>query len=65
VPLGAKAGKWEVTVTLPGQEPRRFSDLEVVTPGWNRLTWVGFVSNATTRTVIYLDNISIRREGSE
>ena len=65
VPLGAKAGKWGVTVTLPGQEPRRFSDLEVVTPGWNRLTWVGFVSNATTRSVIYLDNISIRREASE
>lgn len=64
VPLGEKAGKWTLTVSLPGQEPRRFSDLDVTTPGWDKLTWVGFVSNAITQTVIYLDNVSIRRAGA-
>jgi hypothetical protein len=59
IPLGAKAGKWEVAVTLPGQEPRRFAGLDVVTPGWDKITWIGFVSNATKRTIFYIDNLII------
>jgi hypothetical protein len=60
VGLGDKMdGTWEVAVTVPGQEPQRFTDLPVITPGWNKLTWVGFVSNATTQTVFYLDNIQL------
>jgi hypothetical protein len=62
LPLGDRAGKWELTVTLPGQEPRRFADLEVVTPGWKRITWIGFVSNATKKTVFYLDNLRITNQ---
>jgi hypothetical protein len=61
-PLGKAAGKWEVAVTLPGQEARRFADLDVVTPGWTRVTWIGFVSNATRKTVCYLDNLHIENQ---
>ena len=60
VGLGAKADDtWQLTVTLPGQQPRVFSDLKVVNPGWKKLTWVGFVSNAKTKTVFYLDNVKL------
>ena len=59
--LGTKAdGTCDIAVTLPGQEARRFAGLKVVTPGWKNLTWVGFVSNATTPTVFYLDNLVLR-----
>jgi hypothetical protein len=58
--LGAQAnGVWQVTVTLPGKEPRSFADLAVVTPGWKKLTWMGFVSNSKNKTVFYLDNIKL------
>jgi len=60
VGLGDKAdGTWQIAVTLPGQETRRFTDLEVVNPGWKKLTWIGFVSNATVGTAFYLDNLKI------
>ena len=63
VGLGENAtGTWELTVTLPGQEPRRFTDLPLTTPGWNKLTWVGFVSNAEGASVFYLDNIRLVNE---
>lgn len=59
--LGDKAGGvWELAVTLPGGETKQFTDLPVGTPGWNKLTWVGFVSNATTKSAFYLDNVKIR-----
>jgi hypothetical protein len=58
--LGAKAdGSWQVAVTLPGRRPRHFTDLKVVNPGWNKLTWVGFVSNSTAKTAFFLDNIRL------
>jgi len=60
VALGDQAtGTGSLTVTLPGQPPEEFSDLPVATPGWNKLSWVGFVSNATTSTVFYLDNLKL------
>lgn len=60
VALGGKADdSWQLMVTLPGQPPKRFTDLKVTTPGWKKLTWVGFVSNATKQTVFYLDNIKL------
>lgn len=58
--VGASAkGVWELAVTLPGAETKRFDNLPVTTEGWNKLTWVGFVSNATTKTEFYLDNVKI------
>ena len=52
-------GTWELTVTLPGRAPQRFEGLPCVAPGWKALNWIGFVSNATRRTAIYLDNVYI------
>jgi len=58
--VGAGAdGKYQLTVTLPGKQPQQF-DLPCVDPKWSKLTWVGFVSNATTKTVFYLDNVQLR-----
>jgi len=57
--LGSMAnGRWELTVTLPGQAPRRFGDLPC-DPAWKRLDWLGFVSNGNDRSVLYLDNLSL------
>ncbi len=58
--LGEKdAGQWDLTVTLPGQETQRFRDLKNGSDRFERLTWVGFTSNATERTVFYLDNLEL------
>ncbi|MFQ6130435.1 MAG: right-handed parallel beta-helix repeat-containing protein [Armatimonadota bacterium] len=58
--LGGKStGTWELAVTLPGQEPRRFAGLQNGSPEWKALTWLGFSSTATDRTVYYLDNLRI------
>jgi len=63
VPLGESAtGQWTAVVSVPGQEPQRFDDLTVKTPGWSNLTWIGFVSNAETKTAFYIDNLKITNE---
>ena len=61
--LGAKnTGTWDLTVTLPGQQPRRFAGLTNGSPEWKTLTWMGFSSSATEKTVWYLDNFRLTRE---
>jgi len=55
-------GAWDMTVTLPGQPPREFKRLQNGNNKFNRLTWVGFTSNATKRTIFYLDNIKLTNE---
>ncbi len=50
---------WDLVVTLPGQEPRRFEKLANGNKSFEQLTWLGFVSNATTKTVFYIDNLKI------
>jgi hypothetical protein len=57
--LGAKStGTWELTVTVPGQEPRKFADL-ACDPTWKSLTWLGFSSSADAKVVYYLDNLEL------
>ena len=59
-PLGAQAtGAWALAVTLPGEPPQEFAELPCLTDGWNRVTWIGFVSSATRKSVLYLDNVGI------
>jgi len=53
------AGKWDLTVTLPGQPPRRFDNLPNTSPDFAALTWIGFISNATDKTVFYLDDLGL------
>jgi hypothetical protein len=63
--LGSKStGTWEMTVTVPGQAPRRFEGLKNVNADWKTLDWIGFVSNAKVNTVLYLDNIRIASDGA-
>jgi hypothetical protein len=59
--LGPKStGTWDLIVTLPGQGPRRFEKLKNGSPDWKTLTWLGFSSSATKKTVWYLDNLELR-----
>ncbi len=63
--LGSAAtGKWELTVTVPGSEPRRFSNLSFGSPQFKQLHWLGFVSQATDSVVWYLDNLTLTSEVS-
>jgi len=55
-------GTWELSVTLPGKKALRFGGLKNGSEKWEKLTWVGFVSNATERTVYYLDNLRLVNE---
>ena len=48
-----------MSVTLPGQRPRRFKGLKNGSTKFEKLTWVGFTSNATNKTVFYLDNLEL------
>jgi hypothetical protein len=53
------AGTWTLTVTLPGESPKVFNDLKNGSNTFERLTWVGFTSNAMDKTVFYLDTLEI------
>jgi hypothetical protein len=60
--LGRQAtGTYDLTVTFPGQPPKVFEKLAVGSPGWKRLRWLGFISLANEKTVIYLDNVVLSR----
>ena len=61
--LGAKStATWDLTVTLPNQQPQKFAALPC-DPNWKTLTWLGFSSMADAKTVYYLDNIQIENKG--
>lgn len=58
--LGAQtAGMWDLTVTLPGESPRRFTGLKNGSADWRKLHWFGFCSTANAKTVFYLDNLRL------
>jgi hypothetical protein len=59
--LAATLGKpgWALRVTAPGQSPRVFRNLPYIRPEFKKLTWVGFMSTATVKTAIYLDNFTL------
>ncbi len=50
---------WNLAVTLPGQKAKQFAKLKNGNRSFEQLTWLGFVSNATTKTVFYIDNLTI------
>ena len=50
--------KWNLTVTIPGQEPITLTDLPC-DPDWKALEWLGFVSNSTTKLAFFLDNVKL------
>ena len=58
--LGKQAtGAYDLTVTIPGQEPKRFEKLAVGKPAWRQLRWLGFISMATDKAAIYLDDVRL------
>ena len=58
----AADGKWNLTVVLPGEQPRRFPDLAVASPEFKNFTWTGWCSMATDKTAFYLDNLQVKNE---
>ncbi|WP_165075977.1 right-handed parallel beta-helix repeat-containing protein [Paludisphaera rhizosphaerae] len=59
--LGEDASKptWNLTVSRPGAEPLRLTDLPA-SPGWKSADWVGFSSSATAPTAVFLDDLKLR-----
>jgi len=58
-PLGRPNGTWNMAVTLPNGDHKQFKGLKYGNAKFNKLTWLGFVSNATKKTVFYLDNVHV------
>ncbi len=59
-PLGKQAtASYTMTVGVPGDEPKRFTELPVGNPQWRSLRWLGFISLADKKTVIYLDDVKL------
>jgi hypothetical protein len=52
-------GVWELTVHVQGKPEHRFTDLPLGSRDFRVLTWIGFSSMATERTVFYLDDIDL------
>ncbi len=59
--LGAKAGKWSLSVTLPGQATVRYADM-ATDPAFKAVDWFGFSSSAREKTVFYLDDLKVQNE---
>jgi parallel beta-helix repeat protein len=55
-------GRYDLTVTLPGKEPRRFGGLPC-DGKFKSLYWFGFMSQADAAAVYYLDDLAIVPEG--
>ena len=53
---------WDLTVTLPGKTARVFQGLKAANPVFEKLTWLGFISNATDKSVFYLDDLEVTNE---
>ncbi|HEY1173848.1 MAG TPA: right-handed parallel beta-helix repeat-containing protein [Verrucomicrobiae bacterium] len=61
--LGAQStGMWDLTVTVAGQAPQKFTGLKNTHADWKSLRWLGFVSNAQVKTVYYLDNLELKNQ---
>ncbi len=56
-PLGEAAGTWNLTVTIPGAEPRKFDGIALQNPEWKTFDWLGFVSQADTDSEIWIDDL--------
>jgi len=65
--LGRQAtDTYGLTVTAPGQSPQEFPNLPVGNPTWRSLRWLGFISLAPQKTVLYLDDVKLDlQESSE
>ncbi len=61
-PLGRRAtGKYDLTITVSGGQPRKFAGLATGSEKWRRLMQLVFVSLADAQTEFYLDNLRVER----
>ncbi len=60
-PLGEAAGLWDLVVTLPDAEPKRFERLPAGDKAWRTLDWLGFISQADTDAVVWIDDLRLSR----
>ncbi len=44
------------------ETPKTFKGLKAAGTAFEKLTWLGFVSNATDKTVFYLDNLEVTNQ---
>lgn len=51
-----------MAVTLPNESPKIFTALKNGSSTFERLTWLGFTSNATDKAVFYLENLEITNQ---
>ena len=58
--LGDEAGTWDLVVSLPNAEPRHFEKLPLQNPEWRSLDWLGFVSQASEESEIWIDDLELR-----
>jgi len=52
-------GTYDLTITLPGEPPRRFPGLACGADKFNLLEWLGFVSLAPEKAVFHLDHVKL------
>ncbi|MDF1754556.1 MAG: right-handed parallel beta-helix repeat-containing protein [Verrucomicrobiales bacterium] len=57
--IGDGAGKWDLTITLPGKDPQHFKDLPCQNSNWNTLDWLGFVSQANVESKFWIDDLKL------
>jgi hypothetical protein len=58
----SNSGTWDLSVTLPNQPVKRFSSIEKGAATFEKVTWLGFISNATKATTFYLDNLKLTND---
>jgi len=59
--LGDAAGHWNLSVRMPGEETSRFEKLPLKNPEWRSLEWLGFVSQSSVDSEIWIDNLELTR----
>ncbi len=52
-------GTYDLTVTIPGEEPVERAGLSCGSPDFRSLDWFGFVSNSTEAVAVYVDDVHI------
>ncbi len=61
--LGHEAdGTFDLGVVVPGMPPQSFTSLACGTPTFRRLDWMGFVSPATEKSTVFVDDVKAKVE---
>jgi hypothetical protein len=59
--LGDRAdGTYDLIVKIPGEDPHEFEGLRCADEGFDRITWLGFIADATEEAVFYIDNLVLK-----